>query len=31
MTHDSWVKIMKIFDKIRKQGGLVYPEAIEKL
>ncbi|KAL7410453.1 NAD-P-binding protein [Mrakia frigida] len=31
MTHDSSVKIMQIFDEIRKQGGLVYPEAIEKL
>lgn len=31
MTHDSSVKIMKIFDEIRKQGGLVYPQAIEKL
>lgn len=31
MTHATSIAILKIFDEIRKQGGLVYPEAIEKL
>lgn len=31
MNHATSVTIMKIFDEIRKQGGLVYPQSIEKL